>query len=77
MSLRLNGQFLLVGAIGWLIIISSVLFVPTALAGNALLSEIVTNGDLVLLFAALAWADAALGFRGNSTQVSASGVQRN
>jgi hypothetical protein len=63
--------------IGWIILVSPVLLLLTALAGNGLLSEILTSTCLGFFYAGLAWVGATLSFRGNSTQVSKSAVQRN
>ncbi len=63
-------------AIGWILVVSPMLLLLTApLSG--LLSEILTSTCLGLFYAGLAWAGATLSFRGNSTQVSKSAVQRN
>jgi hypothetical protein len=64
-------------AIGWIILVSPVLLLLTVLAGNGLLGIILTSTCLALFYAGLAWAGATLSFRGNSTQVSKSAVQRN
>jgi hypothetical protein len=64
-------------AIGWIILVSPVLLLLTAPAGNGLLGIILTSSCLALFYAGLAWAGATLSFRGNSTQVSKSAVQRN
>ncbi len=66
-------------ALGWVILISSVLLIPTAFVGgdpNELLSTILTNADFVLFYAGLAWAGAAISFPVKPTQVSRSSVQR-
>ena len=66
-------------AIGWVILITSVLLIPTAFVGggpNGILSTIITNIDFVLFYAGLAWAGATLSFRVKSTQASESSVQR-
>jgi hypothetical protein len=63
-------------AIGWILIVSPVLLLLTApLSG--LLSIILTSTCLGLFYAGLAWAGAALSFRGKPKQVSESSVQRN
>jgi len=67
----------LAAAIGWILIVSPVLLLLTALAGNGLLGVILTSACLGLFYAGLAWAGATLSFRGNPTQVSESSVQRN
>ena len=64
-------------AIGWIILVSSVLLLLKVLAGNGLLGEILTSTCLGLFYAGLAWAGATLSFHGNPTQVSESSVQRN
>jgi hypothetical protein len=64
-------------AIGWIILVSPVLLLLTALAGNGLLGVMLTSICLGLFYAGLAWAGAALSFRRNPTQISASEVQRN
>ncbi len=64
-------------AIGWILIVSPVLLLLTALAGNGLLGIILTSACFGLFYAGLAWAGATLSFRGNPTQVSESSVQRN
>jgi hypothetical protein len=56
-------------AMGWVILIGSVLLIAT-FPLNGILSTILINGALVVLFAGLAWAGATLSFRGNATQVS-------
>ena len=63
-------------AIGWIMIVSPVLLFLKVLVGNGLLGEILTSACLALFYAGLAWAGATLSFRGNSTQVSESAVQR-
>jgi len=67
----------LAAAIGWILIVSPVLLLLTALAGNGFLGVILTSACLGLFYAGLVWAGAALSFRGNPTQVSESSVQRN
>lgn len=67
-------------AIGWVILISSVLLIPMAFVSwdpNGLLGTILTTIDFVLFYAGLAWAGAVLSVRRNPTQVSESAVQRN
>ncbi len=64
-------------AIGWIILLSPVLLLLKAPAGNGLLGEILTSIFLALFYADLAWAGATLSFRGSPTQVSESAVQRN
>ncbi len=64
-------------AIGWVILVSPVLLLLTALAGNGLLGVILTSICLGLFYVDLAWAGATLSFRGNATQVSESSVPRN
>ncbi len=52
-------------AIGWVILISSVLLIPMAFVGGdpkGLLSNILMNTDFVLFYAGLAWAGAAISF---------------
>jgi len=66
----------LAAAIGWILIVSPVLLLLTALAGNGFLGVILTSACLGLFYAGLVWAGAALSFRGNPTQVSESSVQR-
>jgi hypothetical protein len=63
-------------AMGWIIIISSVLLLLTGPVGGSL-GIILKDSAVALLFAGLAWAGAILSFRGNPTQVSESSVQRN
>jgi len=67
----------LAAAIGWILIVSPVLLLLTALAGNGLLGVILTSACLGLFYAGLVWAGAALSFRGNPTQVLQSSVKRN
>jgi len=57
-------------AIGWVILISPVLLLLTALAGNGLLGVILTSACLALFYAGLAWAGAAISFHGKATQAS-------
>jgi hypothetical protein len=64
-------------AIGWIILVSPVLLLLTALAGNGLLGVILTSICLGFFYAGLAWAGATLSFRGKPMQVSESSVQRN
>lgn len=67
-------------AIGWVILIASVLLIPMAFVSgdpNGLLGTILTNIDFVLFYAGLAWAGAAISFPVEPTQVSQSSVQRN
>ena len=68
---------ILTGAIGWIILISPVLLLLTALAGNGLLGVILTSVCFGLFYAGLAWAGATLSLRGGPTQVSESSAQRN
>lgn len=63
-------------AIGLIILVSPVLLLLTALAGNGLPGVILTSTCLGLFYAGLAWAGATLSFRENPTQVSKSSVQR-
>jgi len=66
-------------AIGWVILISSVLLFPMAFVSgnpNGLLGTILTNTDFVLFYAGLAWAGVAISFSVKPTQVSQSSVQR-
>ena len=64
-------------AIGWVILISSVLLLLSApVGGRGLLGVILTSTCLGLFYAGLAWAGVALSFRKNPTQVSESSVQR-
>jgi hypothetical protein len=63
-------------AIGWIIIINSVLLLLTGPVGGGL-GIILKDSAVALLFAGLAWAGAILSFRGNPTQVSTSEVQQN
>ena len=57
--------------IGWLIIIGSVLLLPTAVVGgNSVLSNILTNSEFALFCAGLAWAGATLSFRVKLAQAS-------
>jgi hypothetical protein len=66
-------------AIGWVILISSVLLIPMAFVSgnpNGLLGTILTNIDFVLFYAGLAWAGAAISFPVKPTQVSESSVQQ-
>ncbi len=52
-------------AIGWVILISSVLLIPMAFVSgdpNGLLGTILTNLDFMLFYAGLAWAGAAISF---------------
>jgi hypothetical protein len=68
----------LAAAIGWVILISSVLLLLAAPLNNTgVLGMIIADSARALVFASLAWAGAALSFRGGSTQVSKSAVQRN
>jgi hypothetical protein len=65
-------------ALGWAMLIASVLVLLTAPLNNTgIPGMIVADSARALVFAALAWAGATLSFRGNSTQVSKSAVQRN
>ena len=65
-------------AIGWVILISSVLLLLAAPLNNTgVLGMIIAESARALVFASLAWAGATLSFRGDSTQVSKSAVQRN
>ena len=65
-------------AIGWVILISSVLLLLAAPLNNTgVLGMIIAESARALVFASLAWAGAILSFRGDSTQVSKSAVQRN
>lgn len=65
-------------SIGWVILISSVLLLLTAPLNNTgVLGMIIAESARALVFASLAWAGATLSFRGDSTQVSKSAVQRN
>jgi hypothetical protein len=57
-------------AIGWVILISPVLLLLTALAGNGLLGVILTSACLALFYAGLAWVGATLSFQVHSTQTS-------
>jgi hypothetical protein len=57
-------------AIGWVILISPVLLLLTALAGNGLLGVILTSACLALFYAGLAWAGATLSFQVHSPQTS-------
>src|SRR6266852_3478192 len=54
-------------AIGWVILIGSVLLIAT-FPLNGILSTILINGALVVLFAGLAWAGATLSFQVHSPQ---------
>jgi hypothetical protein len=66
-------------AIGWVILISSVLLIPLAFVSgnpNGLLNTILTNTDFALFYAGLAWAGVAIGFPMKPTQVSQSSVQQ-
>jgi hypothetical protein len=63
-------------AIGWIILVSPVLLLLTALAGNGLPGVILTSICLGLFYSGLAVAGATLSFRGKPTQVSESSVQR-
>jgi hypothetical protein len=68
----------LAAAIGWVILISSVLLLLAAPLNNTgVLGMIIAESARALVFASLAWAGATLSFRGDSTQVSKSAVQRN
>jgi hypothetical protein len=68
----------LAAAIGWVILISSVLLLLAAPLNNTgVLDMIIAESARALVFASLAWAGATLSFRGDSTQVSKSAVQRN
>jgi hypothetical protein len=67
-------------SIGWVILISSVLLFPMTFVGgnpNGLLGTILMNIDLVLFYAGLAWAGAAISSSVKATPVSQSSVQRN
>jgi len=67
-------------AIGWVILISSVLLIPMAFVSgdpNGLLGTILTNIDFALFYAGLAWAGTTISFPVKPTQVSGSSVQRN
>jgi len=67
-------------AIGWVILISSVLLIPMAFVSgdpNGLLGTILTNIDFALFYVGLAWAGATISFPVKPTQVSQSSVQRN
>jgi hypothetical protein len=52
-------------AIGWVMLIASVLLIATIAVGNAsrILNVILTNSDVALMCAGLAWAGATLSFR--------------
>jgi hypothetical protein len=64
-------------AIGWAIIITSVLLLPLNLIDtNGTLGNILTSVGFVLFYASLAWAGAVLISRSNLTQVSESPMQR-
>ena len=63
-------------AIGWIILISSVLLLLTGPVGGSL-GIILKDSATALLFAGLAWAGVTLSFRVNATQVSESSVERN
>jgi hypothetical protein len=66
-------------AIGWVILISSVLLFPMVFVGgnpNGLLGTILINIDLALFYAGLAWAGEAISFLVKPTQVSQSSAQR-
>jgi hypothetical protein len=64
-------------AIGWVMTITSVLVLLTALLNNTgVLGMIIADSARALVFASLAWAGATLSFRGNATLVSESSVQR-
>jgi hypothetical protein len=68
----------LAAAIGWAILISSVLLLLAAPLNNTgVLGMIIADSARALVFASLAWAGATLSFRGSPTQVSESSVQRN
>lgn len=68
----------LAAAIGWVILISSVLLLLAAPLNNTgVLGMIIAESARALVFVSLAWAGATLSFRGDSTQVSKSAVQRN
>ena len=68
----------LAAAIGWVILINSVLLLLTAPLNNTgVLGMIIAESARALVFASLAWAGATLSFRGDSSQVSKSEVQRN
>jgi hypothetical protein len=65
-------------AIGWVMTITSVLVLLTALLNNTgVLGMIIADSARALVFASLAWAGATLSFSGNATLVSESSVQRN
>jgi hypothetical protein len=65
-------------AIGWVLIVTSVLSAPlNFIDPNGLLGTVLMNANLVLFYASLAWAGAALSLRRNPTQVTASSVQQN
>jgi hypothetical protein len=58
-------------AIGWVILIASVLLIPTIiLGGNRVSGIILVNSVVSLLYAGLAWAGATLSFRRAPTQVA-------
>jgi len=59
----------LVAAIGWSIIISSVLLLLTGPMGGDLGIEL-KDSATALLFASLAWAGASIAFRANATQIA-------
>lgn len=65
-------------AIGWAIIITSVLLLPLNLIDlNGTLGGILSGVGFVLFYASLAWAGVAISFPVKPTQVSESSVQRN
>jgi hypothetical protein len=58
-------------AIGWVILIASVLLIPTiVLGGNGVPHVILVNSVVSLLYAGLAWAGATLSFRREPAQVA-------
>jgi hypothetical protein len=61
---------------GWILLVSPVLLLLRVPVGG-LLGVILTSICLGLFYGGLAWAGAALSFRGTPTQVSQSSVQRN
>lgn len=63
-------------ALGWIILVSPVLLLLTALAGNGLLGVILTSMCLGLFYAGLAWVGAILSFRSSLMQASQSSAQR-